>query len=547
MASGAAWGDIDALIGAGDHGAATRALLGLYRASPSPWLADLIDRVGAQAAREPLPGKTVADRRTAWDRVEKKGDPLEVPRLVEALLPFGAGPAADRLAKLASRGADPRLSGPLLRWVEQRPNGYQGRSSLPFWDRVGEALIASRDARAIPALRALVDRLGASHAYSADSHLARSVLPGVLEALGTAAHAEPPEEARALLDRLAPPSEPGHTSARDIQSLFEAVYQDPSSDEARLVLSDALQQSGDPRGEFIALQLKPKRSAQDNKRAKALEAEHGATWLGEIAPALPKSNRRFERGFLSKCRVSSHPNVDTLVGTKILATVSELDLAAYGSSELFEQTPLGALQVIEGRCFSIFRASRPLPVRLIRGVTDAPIHGVTEVLCACGSLPSLEELHISVGFEPLDRWREALASPFAPSLRRLALLGVESLAARPWREMVEQLRPDLEWFELAESTTRLRFARGHVSVTRDVDSAIEGGAVVSGTGVRDRALEDLAEILESGLLRPEESLSLRLVRGRFGQKTLVSREQLSELRDIVSGLVRSAEIEDLCD
>ena len=63
------------------------------------------------------------------------------------------------------------------------------------------------------------------------------------------------------------------SSKRDLDALYAAVYAAPDSDGPREVLADALQEMSDPRGEFIALQLREHRgdaSEEVRERARQL-------------------------------------------------------------------------------------------------------------------------------------------------------------------------------------------------------------------------------------------------------------------------------------
>jgi uncharacterized protein (TIGR02996 family) len=88
-------------------------------------------------------------------------------------------------------------------------------------------------------------------------------------------------------------------SRTDMKALFEAVYTSPDSDAPRHILADALQETGDPRGEFIALQLAEAASpatAGSVARADELLATHHKTWLGPLHSVVYRA--RFRRGFL---------------------------------------------------------------------------------------------------------------------------------------------------------------------------------------------------------------------------------------------------------
>lgn len=102
----------------------------------------------------------------------------------------------------------------------------------------------------------------------------------------------------------------------DPAALLEQVRQSPDDDELRLVLADALDAAGDPRGELIVLQI---RRAQGESNAKTWARErqllkaHMKTWLGAIAPVVKLKDAVFERGFLEKCTAVARRQVDAKV------------------------------------------------------------------------------------------------------------------------------------------------------------------------------------------------------------------------------------------
>lgn len=115
---------------------------------------------------------------------------------------------------------------------------------------------------------------------------------------------------------------------RDTSALFAAVYAAPDADEPRAVLADALQEAGDPRGEFIALQLREHRgdsSDELRQRAQALVVKHGKTWLGVLRPIVYRAEMR--RGFLQRLELAgswSTSKWQELAAEPMLATVEEL-------------------------------------------------------------------------------------------------------------------------------------------------------------------------------------------------------------------------------
>jgi hypothetical protein len=70
------------------------------------------------------------------------------------------------------------------------------------------------------------------------------------------------------------------------------------------VFADWLIQRGDPRGEFITLQLAKARGNEEGlKRERVLVVEHGRSWLGPLEPVI-SNQYTFERGFLFRCKIS---------------------------------------------------------------------------------------------------------------------------------------------------------------------------------------------------------------------------------------------------
>ncbi len=87
-----------------------------------------------------------------------------------------------------------------------------------------------------------------------------------------------------------------------VNALFDAVLSHPDDLQVRHVLADALQDVGDPRGEFIALQLGRNHTGEKaSRREKELLAAHLDTWLGRFKGAVHQP--RFERGFLHHAQV----------------------------------------------------------------------------------------------------------------------------------------------------------------------------------------------------------------------------------------------------
>jgi uncharacterized protein (TIGR02996 family) len=91
-------------------------------------------------------------------------------------------------------------------------------------------------------------------------------------------------------------------------ALLEAIYAAPDEDAPRLVYADWLQEEGDPRGEFIALQfarLTGTPTAKALQRERSLLARHRRKWTGKLWDAVYQSHElRFARGFVDDVRLN---------------------------------------------------------------------------------------------------------------------------------------------------------------------------------------------------------------------------------------------------
>src|SRR5262245_53529370 len=82
--------------------------------------------------------------------------------------------------------------------------------------------------------------------------------------------------------------------AMSIELLLQAVLDDPNDLDSRLVYADALQEQGDPRGEFIAHHIAGRDEAQ------ALLKKHGKKWIEFLRPAVSRAGLRFVNGFVER-------------------------------------------------------------------------------------------------------------------------------------------------------------------------------------------------------------------------------------------------------
>jgi uncharacterized protein (TIGR02996 family) len=100
---------------------------------------------------------------------------------------------------------------------------------------------------------------------------------------------------RPWLDMPRAPAEPAPVD--DIaRQLLAAVATAPAEDGPRHVLADHWLERGDPRGEYMALVL---HEGGERQRAMELRTAHHRSWMGSLAPFVPRGGVSFSRGLLT--------------------------------------------------------------------------------------------------------------------------------------------------------------------------------------------------------------------------------------------------------
>ena len=351
----------------GDREAALRSLLAAWRETRAEEIAAVIEQLSAQLT-EGLPTVTASGSsfRKAWLELAARQDPTTLDRLLAALPETRGGLAAERLAALKEWPADPRIVTAILRWLADPP--FERKSRAQAFPAVAELLALQGDARPLPLLQRLLDPAVRPATVAA---VGRSTVKPLAAAQATLSRLPPPlalpAESVAALERLSSRLA-GGGAGRDTASLLGAIHADPRDTSLRLVYADALQQAGDPRGEFIALQCRRHGTgAAPSRREKELESVWGRAWLGAIDPWLLNGGLKFERGFVTAGRYE---------GRNVTPDVFALP----------EWTTLEALDV-----------------------TPSGVHGGASGLLASKRLTSLREV---IGMYPFDLERVAEAGPF---------------------------------------------------------------------------------------------------------------------------------------
>jgi len=252
---------------------------------------------------------------------------------------------------------------------------------------------------------------------------------------------------------------------KDLEKLWAAVYADPDDDAPRLVLADALMEVGDPRGELIALQLRPKRSASQLKRERHLRAAHGRAWLGPLA-AILRHDYAFERGFLAKCRIrASAATALTQAADLRWTTVRELGDAP---AALAVQATMRSLRVLsvpydhdgrdDGWHELLVGAQRHLEVLDTYGVVDTAAERWTAEFADASALPRLRVLVLRG--RAMRQWPRLFAAPIARRLEALELHDVD-------RPQLSALAPAIR-----SPPPRLVVAMSDVLLTLECDRAM---------------------------------------------------------------------------
>ncbi len=322
-----------------------------------------------------------------------------------------SGALVGRIDKLASRPPDPRIALKLALLAEDWP--ILGDSAYQSLSRALALIVRIADHRTL----AVLGKIVVSRDGSPRRGFLQAGFTAYVEQLRAAAPYREGPNVEALMAWLAADAAARRGPVTDDVALFAAVYANPTDDGPRLVLADFLQQRGDPRGEFIALQLAPPHgpgAKVRRAREQELVKTYGREWLGPLEPAISKHGVTFARGFLSKCivREPGRSALARILDAVEWATVEELDATSW-------QEPA-------------IRSAQLMPVlRWLRDVKNVPSH------------PHLQHVQIEV-LESLAQ----LANVVAPKLHSITINSVtcEPVAFAPfWRTPVGR---QLEYFAI---------------------------------------------------------------------------------------------------
>jgi uncharacterized protein (TIGR02996 family) len=376
---------------AGRQEDALEGLLAVWRATKSQRVADALAVLGPRLASA-IDETTEAGTSERFSELATRGRAADVDALTAHFPTSSSTRNLERSLELASLAPDPRVAAALARDVAHSPYDGCSRVVLNALVRIADpSTIATVSAKAPDCAAAIQARC--RDAIALDSHDQQRV-ERIAAALG---------------------------AAPAIDDLLAAIYAEPDRDEARAVCADVLSEAGDPRGEFIALQLAGDVDGESRRRVKELERQHGDEWVGVLGAAVIKSSISFRRGFVAAASLHKDPRrAAKITARPEWATIEDLDLrqsSYYGTilpPTFFFADCMRQLRVVRGLFFeqllAILRHDGVLGLERIEATMDTADYergSVSELTAAdsCTSLPRLRDLAI-VGLRGIKALRK---------------------------------------------------------------------------------------------------------------------------------------------
>ncbi|MFZ5442427.1 MAG: TIGR02996 domain-containing protein [Myxococcota bacterium] len=491
-------GDVAALLGAQQWAKALELLLERWRADRAPELAELIERVSAR-----LP-PTKEWRATAGDvaRVD----------LVALLGRLTEGKYADSLARIQQLGklpADPRVAAGLARLIVTPP--FTAQSSREFWTALLEQLEERHaDPRTLTALAPVAGDYQATFGRTKMGESMERRVQALVAALREQFPTTPQADVKAWL-ALVPAGEAAAPRAtkggRTLDELLAAVYASPDDETVRQVYADALLEVGDPRGEFMVLQLKRARgealTPAEEKQEAALQKKHAKAWLGPLYEVLHTTSLGFRGGFLHTAQI--RPVSKALAAARnhpAWSTVRELNMSTGGTNER------GASLIVQPNA------------RHIRTLWNVVYLVLDELAASPGEGRELELLHISWlpmgspesenGRVATRAWQATLTGKAFPKLRELQLGreaasepdALKDLWTSPLVKQLSRVRLVASYFHAAKYlSVAAREASSRLTVELDFGAVLfvvtpGGQLAISATGSAEYIWKDLVAALD---------------------------------------------------
>lgn len=395
----------------------------------------------------------------AWGAVRSERVARLIERVDRVIGPRTEEGAVDaaRIQQLAATPPDPRIASAMVGLVERPLDEWGTLDSVDVWIELANAL---RHHGGPVHARALADLSSRRPVHRGLANL----LAEVRTSLG-ATEPHVPEEHAALcaeIDAELAAFDPA-SDAR-LPPLLAAIYADPSDRAARLVYADALLEKGDPRGEFIHLQLARADDAPPTEREAELLHRYGNVWLGRLATGTSAlASYELRGGFLWRIKLGAFaPRHDP-----VLSTVVCVDNPPFGDVAWIAHPVFRALRQVGGlgweSLVKLGNSDLPLAIECVSvGWWPNPYQPVPLAGVALPCLPALRALEIDVlGKDPAQPalFAELLAQPCLSRLERVRISWGASQG--DWRAVLEAC-PSLSRLEVGlgrYSKRRLELAR----------------------------------------------------------------------------------------
>lgn len=237
-----------------------------------------------------------------------------------------------------------------------------------------------------------------------------------------------------------PKVDPAHT-----RELLAAILADPDDDAARAVMADHLIAAGDPRGEFIAVQLELARRGDKTEREdpatkplwekfRELHSRHSGKWLKPVKALGKKSVAwQLHRGFVRQVHARYEATPELLAALFAVEPVVDLAIDTYSTPHLEAMLDVPGIERI-----------RRLVVFGYDGARDGSF--IPAVLARANRIAGVSELRVGVNLH--DAGLDALAKLELPALRHLlvgAAGGAPATVERFLKSPLAQNLTKLEW------------------------------------------------------------------------------------------------------
>jgi hypothetical protein len=429
---------------------------------------------------------SVAVNEKKWHALEKKHRAADLDQLLAAPWPGLLAHVDKRVRALARRSIDARVTAALAALFEEMK--FVGDRSIAMWETLVARLVRSRDPVALATLLRMRER---------GTSFGRQYLIKIW-----------------LDDAIAKMHKAGVVAAEAPAPALAAAPAPSATDELQ-VHADALIEKGDPRGEFIALQLAPP-TKQSLARQRALLKQHEKKWLGGLAGLMMKGGVVWERGYPTRLVFARVANaIARATGAPELATVRAIDFsrALIRDDDLaafFTHPVLGQLRVVHELSSSeleqlLDHARGRLPP--IEELIGSSYQGLYDRIAV--ELPKLRVYGEIGGYDP---WDDLVASKIWQRIERLVIGQLSRLD--DWLEAIAKHPPR------ALRTLQV-VAGGASSLTIDLASG-EAELVVDEYMPRVSTDRNVVRVIRARALRGKlDELAVRGLAERLGAKLVL--------------------------